>query len=230
MTMTNSGVLRDARPNQPQEEAYNTPTVLLGGLNHGSKYGEEVLRTGSLPLALHHVIPWNLLRDFWNRMRENNYWNCLAVWGSMVGVTQAEMSRCISQGMRRSRFGNAIGLDAKICWAEWNLVRGPQHRSDDPGEELDDMRSSYGTPSNNNRIKLLINHGNQMKTWLQGMPKEASVRELVNTMKRQLNRKGIMEFDPNIWRTKSDSPDFVPATRDSFATQPLWHIRGSLSS
>ena len=228
MGISVKGVLNDARPNQPQEPAYDTPNIGLRGLNHGGKYSDDVLANGRLPLALHHVIPWNLLRDFWNKIQSCEYWECLAVYGSMVGVTQSTMSQ-MTRKMRRSQFGNAIDLDASICWAEWNLVRGPQHRSDDPGEELDNMRSSYGRSADNSRIKSLLGFGAQMSRHLAGTPREADVRELIDQMKRKLNRKKIMEFNSAIWRTQSDSPQFVPATRDAFATQPLWHIRGQLT-
>jgi hypothetical protein len=225
MAMSLKGILGDARPGQPQEDAYTTPNISLRGLNVGGQYPEGEISTGSLPLALHHVIPWNLLRAFWNAMQSNNYWTPMAVYGSMVGVAQATMTG-FTTGMKQSKFGDPIDLDEKICWAPWNLVRGPRKRSDDPGEELDDMQSSYGAAANNQRIKFLIARGTEMQRLVAAMPREDAVRDLVESMKRTLNRKRIMEFDRNIWRVGSDSPDFVSANRDAFAVEPLWHIRG----
>jgi hypothetical protein len=228
MTMTAEGIIRDKRPNQPREDSYTTPDIPLRGLNIGGKYSADAVQAGTLPLALHHVIPWNLLRTFWNMMQKNGYWTSLAVYGSMLGVAQSTM-RTLTTGMKKKKFGNAIDLDVKICWAEWNLVRGPEHRSDDPGEHLDDMQSSYGIEANNQRIMFLIDHGKQMKRLITAMPRESDVRKMIDSMKRTLNRQKIMEFDRNIWRVGSSSVEFVAATRDSFATQPLWQIRGPLS-
>ena len=223
--MSITGALHEARPNQPQEDFYNAPIIALAGLNVGGKYPANVLQEGFLPLALHHVIPWNLLRDFWNTLQEKQYWKAIAIYGSMIGVAQPTMSRLVD-AMRRARFANAIDLDAKICWARWNLVRGPQHRSDDPGEDLDDMRSRYGNDANNKRIGFLLANGVAMRQWLHGIPTEATIVEAIVEMKRKLNRSDVMEFDKEIWRVSSDSPSFVAANRDAFAVQPLWHIRG----
>lgn len=227
MAMTPTGMLQDTRPNQPQEDDYTTPNIPLRGLNLGGKYGENHITNRTLPLALHHVIPWNLLRSFWNKLQDRKHWTTMAVYGSMLGVAQTTMGTATS-GMKKSRFGDAIGLGEKICWAEWNLVRGPQHRSDDPGELLDDMRSSYGIETNNQRIKFLLHCGKQMRQFIASAPREAEIRQLVNSMKRTLNRQKIMEFDRNIWRVGSTSREFVPGNTNAGAVQPLWQIRGPI--
>jgi len=234
MAMTSSGLLESERPNQPQEDAYVTPDVFLRGLNLGGKYDEQQVGNRTLPLALHHVIPWNLLRDFWNKLQGCNYWKSMAVYGSMLGVAQSTMGTATSR-MKKSRFGDAIDLDEKLCWAQWNLVRGPQYRpksnapGEDPGEDLDNMRSSYGIEANNQRIKFLLDRGAQMRRFIASAPRESDVREMINLMKRTLNRKRIMEFDGNIWRVGSGSPKFVPGNTNSGAIQPLWHVRGVLA-
>ncbi|MEW4490751.1 hypothetical protein AB1L42_21895 [Thalassoglobus sp. JC818] len=231
MMIDKNGVLMyDSKTrSKPNDPAYDHPKIPIKGLNHGGKFGEDGLETKLLKLQWCHVISMKLIRDFWNKMQENGYWDCMAVYGSMVDVTQSQMVKLTAK-MQGGTYASQSNLAEKILWAKWNLVSGPLHRSDEPTGELDDLRSRYGSVDDRRRILKLLNYGRQMEKWLAGMPsRKAIVRELIDQMKCDLNRRPVIKFDSEIWRVGSTSPQY-DVTSDAKRTlvNPLWHLRGRI--
>jgi hypothetical protein len=109
----------------------------------------------ALPLDWHHVVPWNQLRDGWNRIHEitqdtatmasasaeklrvariEQAWEVLRLWLHAAGLND---SRDIVAQARRDGLNHADDLAGRICWAKWNLVEGPTNTyrtllADDP--------------------------------------------------------------------------------------------------
>lgn len=96
-----------------------------------------------LPLDWHHVVPWNQLRDGWNRVhaitqeppvvgnpgadrqrvaRVEKAWEVLRLWLHAAGLSD---SKHIVAQARAGQLNHQDDLAGRICWAKWNLVEGP---------------------------------------------------------------------------------------------------------
>ncbi|MDM5141467.1 hypothetical protein OB959_16975 [Aeromonas bestiarum] len=139
-----------ARPSAPYPAMsnYNTDLTSQGS---GSGYPVEVSR--------HHIIPFNVLRNFYNRIAERNqfsnvggffntYANNLPFYASTNGINCNNLgSDLVDAGnlalaqryslARRGGTAMAPGFDTFeqfYTWLPGNLFIGPSNRSDDPGE------------------------------------------------------------------------------------------------
>jgi hypothetical protein len=112
-----------------------------------------------IPLAVHHVVDWALLRDVWNRMVEDKHYATICAWLYAVGfdvnnvfyeTQKAQTPALIVQTMMR---GADIGevadpdeIHQRVTWSTWNLVQGPKEstRTDDRGNFNDSFADVAG--------------------------------------------------------------------------------------
>ncbi|MCA6220982.1 hypothetical protein [Photorhabdus antumapuensis] len=126
-------------------------------------YNQDLTRQGTgyeftVPVSRHHIIPFNLLRGFYNRVVENNrlrnissfltvYSNNLRSYASRGGVDCNQLGSDIidasnlglAQGSGWIRGGSDrftpgfSTFEQFYAWLPGNLFIGPNNRSDDPG-------------------------------------------------------------------------------------------------
>jgi len=108
----------DNRPNQPKGGRHGTPPrVLVSDLpNTGGKFANAP-PGATLPLALHHVVPWEHLWKFWNEM-------CKSVllgrrdFLAILGVAKPTTAPAF-KNIATARINNASWyFDVTICWGE----------------------------------------------------------------------------------------------------------------
>jgi hypothetical protein len=121
----------------------------LGRPEPPQEWGHSETEAGHA-LTWHHVLPWRLLRDFWNAMVEHQHWNVAEelAWLSAYG-TRNEISKHV-KSMEKKAFcdrQNENSLAAKLCWRGWNIVEGPSNRADDPGDKYDNFVKVTGLTS-----------------------------------------------------------------------------------
>ena len=235
MAMDRSGIMNGSRPNQPGGEAYRTPMIPVANLKHQGKYAGAPSAQG-LPLALHHVIPWEVLWNFWNAMVRRKYYGAARDYLSLFGFAKAR-TKAWTDAMARGAFDDPSvgGIETNMCWWEWNLVRGPEHRTQaslgdtssgtDPGAELDDMH--FGAGKDGPRIKGLIAIGHVMKAQTRLLANSGSVAEnvLSNTIRSwtATARAKIVEFEPAMWQVETKSPAFTQPGNHASPIHPRWN-------
>jgi hypothetical protein len=111
-------------------------------------------------LDLHHILPWETIRNAWNVLVDNRAWNALGAWGGLVhleGAIDGLRREMIDHGRVRLESNWASSargqlpeagddpimtkddFQRRLCWSPWNLVEGPRFRVDDPGNQLDNF-------------------------------------------------------------------------------------------
>ena len=168
------GFLHPARPDQPNRPPYTDKpeSARLSGLRTLGKYAQAGPNQ-KLELALHHVVPWNVLRDFWNALARVAAYDQLRDFAALFGRAK-EQTKYWPTDMRTGRFDDRHGADdfaQALCWWPWNLVRGPKNRTSqrtdqgvagtDPGEGIDDL--SRGNGRNAVHILALVQVGRDME-------------------------------------------------------------------
>ena len=228
MAIDGHGICDGARPNQPGGGNYATPTIIARNLNHRGKYAADVTPAGiALPLALHHIIPWEHLWGFWNAMITAEFDQAARDFLSILGVSKSLTADPLNQ-MRKGTFANAMyDYDTIICWGEWNVVRGPQFRTPagtpggDPGANVDDMH--WGAGKHAKRVQdiaeldvVILRYTNQMQDEKQLCREIRSWTELA--------RNSLVEFNEDQWYIETKSPDYVPGG-GAAAVHPRWNKR-----
>ena len=129
MGMNNMGLMNGNRPDQPRGGNYEAPHINVHLLRHQGLYSEAAPDL-ELPLALHHVIPWEFLWHFWNALIGQQYYDTARDFLSVYGFHKAQTESWISNMEARRFIDPTVGrIEQRLCWAEWNLVRGPAHRT-----------------------------------------------------------------------------------------------------
>jgi len=138
MAMTATGRLETARPAWPWPDPH---TTVAGNRKLWLK-DRPIPLNYDLPLDWHHIVPWNKLRDGWNRLHDyttaaalpdpradkervrnaTKAWEVLRLWLHAVGLDE---SKAIIAQFQAGNFNDAIDSAGHICWAKWNLVEGP---------------------------------------------------------------------------------------------------------
>jgi hypothetical protein len=220
------------RPNQPNAGMYANPRIIARDLDHKGKYDADTTPAGiDLPLALHHVIPWKHLWQFWDALIDQEYYvSCRAFLG-ILGIPMGTTKKAFEQ-IKKSKYNDAVNdFQTKLCWGSWNLVRGPQfrvsadqsqgHSGFDPGDAVDDLHWMAGKDAG--RITKLVGIDAVLLKYIDQMPDESTVRGTINSW-TALARESIVEFIPEMWTINRESPDYVPGGHHQ-AVHPTWWKR-----
>lgn len=135
--------------------------------------------------AWHHVIPYAMLRDVWNRLVEAHIdteipearqalWQYLSLCQRDLPRREELVSRMRADNTSQSRAGHSrltplseiecVELQRAAVWPAWDVVEGPASRSDEPAPgQLD--RFTRGLPAGAGArmaaIEVLFNHFRQ---------------------------------------------------------------------
>ena len=197
-----------------------------------------------LDLALHHVVPWRVLRDFWNALARAGHYDPLrdvaALWSTGPRPRPSTGRRTWPTGRFEDR-GGTDDFAQNLCWWPWNLVRGPKHRSSavtdpgvagtDPGEggadpaaALDDL--SRGNGRNAVHLLAMLQVGRRMAEVIRrpdGVDPGQLTRDIAGW--QVLARHPLVEFEPAAWRIEMGSPDFTPSVNNKPPVHPRWNKR-----
>jgi hypothetical protein len=109
-------------------------------------------------MGLHHVIPRDIIRQAWNAFISNKAWGVLETWAQLLRLEeqienlQGPLGRNQKLGMGAdwlrgprtkplepgdSAILTIDDFQRHLAWSAWNLVEGPVHRNDDPGNGFD---------------------------------------------------------------------------------------------
>jgi hypothetical protein len=238
MAMNTDGTMNGTRPNQPTAGNYAAPQIMVADLKDQAKYAAAP-PAQTLPLALHHVIPWEYLWNFWNGMVANKYYGAARDYLALFGFAKATTGRWTTDMDRNTFVDPTLGeIESNICWWKWNLVRGPQHRTSatqdgqqpgvDPGAAVDDMHWRAGDAAP--RIKKLADigkfiHDTTGKLQRPDSAKYVSEKDLSTVIRSwsSLAREKLIEFNPDMWRIETKSPDYFNPGGGGVITHPRWH-------
>ena len=159
----------------------------------------------SIPMDWHHMMPWNAIRDSWSALAISGRWDVLKIWLGLLAANDPETR------LGEMRGGNLPAnerddLSAKLCWAKWNLVEGPNNtnRTDDPGGEGFDKFTTLKF-SNNVRARCQTVHSiyEMVRNWAvnKNDVSDQQAKSLVNffTTLRSYKNSPIAMFEPTAW-------------------------------
>src|ERR1022692_1482659 len=118
----------------------HTPVVTCGSLlPRNRNYFNINLPNGAVPgvavnLACHHVVGWDILWGFWNKLITLKHFKEARSFLGLFGAPQAttkDLEKIIQKKQFNTRGAN---WEAQMCWHPRNIVRGPNDRSDDPNQ------------------------------------------------------------------------------------------------
>lgn len=216
------------RPNQPTGGRHgNPPSIIARNLpNHGGKYANAPATT-LLPLALHHVIPWEHLWKFWNEMVRNKYYSAARDFLAILGLAKPTTKDAFDAIAKGCYLNAQWGFDVRICWAEWNLVRGPEFRvkgdgpEEDPGPNVDDMH--WMASKDSKRLESLVKLDELILGYTTTLPREKDLSGYIRSWSG-LARNQIVEFEAAMWKLPATARDYVPSdpTTHSIPLHPEW--------
>lgn len=181
-------------------------------------------RSDNFNMARHHILPYNALRDTWN---------CLVQ--TFTSTQLAEARTAIRQflGACNHRLADVDKLldrmwDGKLTvvecnvleeaavWSAWNIVDGPKHRSDDPGDSYMD-RFTFGiTIEEFRRMAAIEDLYLALQRFLAAAPTATSLRALIDELTVARMSFTFVDrpipFRPEMWEREPDG---------------LWHKRRS---
>jgi len=225
MAFNANGISDGVRPAQPGGGNYAAPVIIARDLNVRGKYNADVTPGGiPLPLALHHIVPWEHLWTFWNAMVRAEFHDSARDFLSILGVPKA-MTATPFKRIRAGTFHDPDDYHVLICWAQWNLVRGPAWRTEpgkpgaDPGPNVDDM--SKGAREHADRIKSIAELDVVITTYTEKMRNETQLSREIRSWS-QLARNDLVEFIPEMWWIETKSSNYVPGGMLP-AIHPRWN-------
>jgi hypothetical protein len=232
MVFNPNGTLTNARPGQPNVGNYVSPNILVNTLTTGDRYnGAPPGQT--LPLALHHVSPWEILWKYWNALVGREWYTALRDFLAILGVSKAQTAYLPTE-MGKTQFAdrgfNGTNLDVIICWSEWNLVRGPSNRSDDPNQQTTlankvDFRG-YTKGNTGARLAALVEMADEMIAIISNpsYPQKESLHSATVRSWMQLAKNSLVEFDATMWRIDKNAPPYNNPGGGAVITHPQWRL------
>lgn len=127
-------------------------------------------------MSWHHIIPFALLREVWNRLVDRHVGSqipearlALRVYLSLVDRRLPEVDQLITRmraentSQKRASYNHIEALSVAdvhqlstaAVWPAWNAVEGPQLRSDDPGDRYMDRFTSGLTANELRRMHAI---------------------------------------------------------------------------
>nr|SAY46170.1 Uncharacterised protein [Serratia marcescens] len=188
-------------------------------------YNADLTAQGSGPsfsvtVSRHHIIPFNMLRSFYNRVAErgrlrnlsgflNTYSNNLYLYASSNGVDCGRLGNDLvdagnlglAQGYGMATAGGsnpALGFDTFeqfYAWLPGNLFIGPNNRSDDPHEGFETNAAVVVGAANFDIISRVYR---DINLYLANND-DALLNSISVNLSRMSNRKSIYNLNPNDW-------------------------------
>lgn len=168
-------------------------------------------------MARHHILPYNTLRDLWNKLVRSFFETQFAE--ARVAIRQFLMlcdSRfahvdTLLDRLRRNQLTvvECNVLEETAVWAAWNVVDGPKNRSDDPHDTYLDRFTFGVTREEFARMDVIeglygaFEHFNRLV-----QPTAGDLRVLAETLKLARLSLGPVErpipFRPDMWEKETD--------------------------
>ena len=186
-----------------------------------------------VPMTCHHVISWQILRGFWNKLIIDKHYNLARDWLAVCGVAKTETYE-LKDKINAEDFPDIAesswnDWDALICWNPINIVRGPGNRSDDP---------NVGNGTLANTIDFQLAPADAYKNRLAGLTEAG--RKMCNFIDSSLGRNKldadnaiaylssirwgkIMDWDEKFWIIDRNSPRYSQI--DANVVHPTWRVR-----
>lgn len=184
------------------------------------------LRWGSARpgMAWHHIIPFSLLREVWNRLVDQHIATELAE--ARVAIRQyllladrdlrdvdALIDRMRAENRAQKRAGyhlqplsvsEAHQLATAAVWPAWNCVEGPQRRSDDPHDRYIDRFTSGLTADEAARMRMIELLFGQLQAFANGSrsPGSSALRALAQAAsgaRPALRCEVPIRYRPEMW-------------------------------
>jgi len=127
-------------------------------------------------MAWHHIIPFSVLREAWNRLVDHYIESAtpeartairqyltlcapalpnLANLIDRIRAENTEQRRASHNSLERLSVPEAHQLATAAVWPAWNVVEGWRHRSDDPGDYYLDRFTAGLTPEEASRMRAI---------------------------------------------------------------------------
>jgi hypothetical protein len=226
-----------ARPSAPYPQLDNYSHDLQ---THGTGSNYTV------PVSRHHIIPYNVLRSFYNRLSEQNMFrrvrsffasyadnlhfyassngiNCQSLGNDLIDA--ANLAQALGFGMARGHgTGLPLGYDTFeqfYTWLPGNLFIGPNQRLDDPGEGFES--NSAMVVGADNYIILRRAYENMVRY---NNGDDSVLGSIAADLNKISQRRSVYSLDPSNWvyvngyyKLRTDTP--APLTPSSLTTQTL---------
>jgi hypothetical protein len=239
-------IQRRDRPAMPGVPPYSPqPRIIARDLESTKgKYKTDTSQQGvTLPLALHHVVPWATLRAFWGDLFKRRHFEAFKEFLSLYGVPKPQLSDLPAKVDHKQFqaglwFIGDMAMDQLICWGKWNLVRGPAHRVQakdaaghvgfDPGEGFDEFHWFAG--GHEKRLSSLRGLYDMMRTYSSN-PQAVSTRDEQNviaflkTFRSMTVLAKVVEFGEDMWLVDQSSADYKPGGTNDNPRHPNWWKR-----
>lgn len=228
------------RPAQPGNAPYgpaNTPQVTFGSLRDRNRRSFNIgMPNGGMPamtvdLACHHVIGWDILWGFWNRLITDKLYDPARAYLALFGVPQAA-TKNMKNDMEQGKWVDLWNCEQSMCWKENNIVRGPNDRSDDPNTNHNLMDKIDFTMVSDSvykgRIPLLCETGRKMVDFI-SRGSAGRVTDVIRGL-HSIRAMKIMEWSESLWVVDEQFPRYSnsPAVGGGFVVvRPKWKVHAS---
>ena len=199
------------RPSAPYPVLQNYNAALTA---HGS--GREY----QVPVSRHHIIPFNVLRDFYNRVSANN--RLRRIGGFLLEFAENIESYANRAGLNVQRIGPEIQMAANLsegqavgftrpsgqnippefdtfeqfyAWLPGNLFIGPRNRSDDPENNFESNARAFLTQRDFERFERIYR---DMVGYIESNDNGA-LNRLANDLPQLARRTGVYDINPEAW-------------------------------
>jgi hypothetical protein len=113
----------------------------------------------------HHVIPRSLLRNAWNALARHQTTSdkaqlALHTYLRLVGFEHADAKRLLAaMGAGALAWEDQERVEVAVSYPVWDIVEGPENRSDDPDNHFDEYSVGLSPGELNRQSKLLHLYG-----------------------------------------------------------------------
>lgn len=179
-------------------------------------------------MSWHHLIPYSLLKDVWKRLVDlhlasaskeaampirqylrlaDRNFHDLDQKLNRMRISHSHQRRASHNEMRPIEIAEIDELRTAASWPVWNVVEGPNNRSDDP-KDHDFERFSFGlTPVQSMRMRCVELMYAEMRIFVASGPGVASSRrfgEAIRTARLMAGGDEPIRFSAEMWVMESD--------------------------
>lgn len=189
-------------------------------------------------MSWHHIIPFALLRDVWNRLVDQHIAtqlpearvairqyllladSTLPKLDELIDRVRAENPQQLRAGhhnLQRLEVDETDRLATAATWPAWNIVEGPSARSDDPGDHYFDRFTAGLTAEEAARMRAIERLFHRLEAFVStgpapGAPALRGLSESASTARPYLRCDLPIRYRPEMW--VKDSAGFWRKRRD----------------